>query len=168
LAVVFVAASIAIIFGVRYVYMNYYQPYANLTVAQADPRLFEPWPPYAEYSNMPEGVLEKYPKLKGAFDEVNDEFRRVVSECPPRELVYCDLASNARVTSTISANELDSILSSEGLDFYSTRPYGEWIAFVVVDECYIAIPLLDPEELATANGNGNGKCYYTIKLELIY
>lgn len=168
MAIVFVAASIAIIFGVRYVYLNYYQPYASLAVAQVDPKLFEPWPPYAEFRELPAEVLEAYPELKGAFGEVNEEFERVVSQCPPNEVVYCDLESNTRVAHDITANELNSLLSSEDLYFYATKPYGQWITFVTRDDCYSAILFFGPDELAATYGDGNQKCYYMVKLDLIY
>ena len=167
MAIVFVAASIVIIFGVRHVYLNYYQPYADVAVAQVDPKLFEPWPQHAEYRELPQEQLEATPKLNQAFGKVNEEFERVVSQCPPSEVVYCDLEANTKVTYDITANELQLLLNSD-LNFYETKPHGQWIAFVTHDDCYSEIPFVSPDELATAYGNGNGKCYYTIKLDLIY
>ncbi|MGH9878644.1 MAG: hypothetical protein ACRD5H_13490, partial [Nitrososphaerales archaeon] len=142
-------------------------PYVRVYVAQVDPKLFEPWPPYAEFMALPEERLDTMPKLKASFSKVNEEFERVVSECPPNELIYCVLESNTRVEHDITRNELQSLVRSDYLNFYETKPEAEWIAFVTLDNCYNGIAFVSPDELAAAYGNGSNKCYFTIFLAVI-
>jgi hypothetical protein len=136
-------------------------------VAQVDPKLFEPWPPNAEFVTLPQESLDAMPKLKAAFSKVNEEFERIVSECPTNEAVYCDLESNTRVEYDTTRNELESLLRSHYLNFYETKLEAEWIAFVTDDSCYDVIAFVSPDELAATYGNGSNKCYFTIFLAVI-
>ena len=114
-------------------------------------------------------MFEEHPMLKEAFGNIQKEFQRTILDCPPRGTVHCDLEPNTTVTSTITANELHSLLQRPDLNFYGTMPDGEWIAFVTRDgsHCYSTIPI-SADEFAQKYGDSNQRCYYTIRLERTY
>src|SRR5438093_9545227 len=100
LAAIILAASFAAVIAILLVYPNYFQPYAYLVVAQVDPKHFEPYPQFAQFSELQdqEQVFKENPKLQEAFGNVQRQFERIMSDCPPRQVVYCNLESNMTVT----------------------------------------------------------------------
>lgn len=78
------AAGILLIVGVN-VYQNFYQQYAILTVTQLEPAFLPPPPPGTEYARMPDSVYDELPKIRSVFAEVQNKYREVLSNCPPKD-----------------------------------------------------------------------------------
>lgn len=157
--VIFSVAGVATTIPASYLlYINYFQNYARLTVAQLDARLL---PRTVEFVELPDEKLQVSPVLKGIFGQVSEKYQILASECPPNRPVYCDISSNTKVTTSVTAGEFESIMQSlnSGRRDYSDKVSSAWQSYVKRD-CYY--PIFHP---GTTEADKHQECYYIITVE---